>query len=134
MVFLFRKEEAKGFLRDVLDWSPSNIVDASNLAEENGIHPSLSEMSRALGVGEHCRRGLYFSDSALPSPVALQHLDVSAAVIYEFCLEFLHLRGREMANAVEEEERRARDRERERARAKARNSGAACDRSRSRFR
>ena len=53
-IFTFHAEEAKAYLQGEFEWSPDNIVDASVVAEKNGICRHFSEMSRALTGGEYC--------------------------------------------------------------------------------
>ena len=99
------------YLHDELDWIPPIVVDASGLAEKNSVRPTLAEMAKSLGVGDFCRRGLHFTDAAWPSHAALQHLDIAASIVYEFCLENLGLRGREMRRAIDYEDGRKRRRD-----------------------
>ena len=61
-----------------------------------------------------------FGDAALPSLVALEHLDVKASLLYEFCVRFLNLRGGEMRDAVEEQDQRQARREERRTENRAR--------------
>ena len=107
--FLFRTAEARGFLEAELEWFPASVVDASDLASKNSVRPSLAEMALALRHGDYCRRALHFTDMALPSAAALQHLDIAAGVLYDFCVCFLHLTGQDIRHAYELGRKRKRD-------------------------
>ena len=101
-VYVFSIEKATEHLRAQLDWIPSNLVDASDVAKQNGIRPSLSDMAVHLSGGAYCRRALRFPGNAIPSPSALKHMDIGASIIYEFCVEMLNSLGADMAATAHE--------------------------------
>ena len=113
-VFCFKKERARLYLRDELQFWPQNLIDARDVAVRNGITPTMDEMTRILCGGPFCHRALHFTNVSIPSTVAITHIDVRASLIYEFCKEFLGLNGGEMADAVREEEARSERRRRDR--------------------
>ena len=109
-VYVFSIEKASKHLLAQLDWAPSNLIDASEIAKQNGIRPSLSDMAVRLSGGAYCRRALRFPGNAIPSPSALKHIDVGASIIYEFCVEMLNSLGADFAAAADEyDQRRSRN-------------------------
>ena len=73
--------------------------------------PSIAAFTKHVVGGEYCRRAKNFNDVSLPSSVALRHRDVDAAVLYEFCVNALGLRGRDIADAAVDFKRRKRERD-----------------------
>ena len=51
----------------------ANVIDAAVVAQENDIGPTLDAMAEFGTGGRYCCRGANFSDSSVPSAVALQH-------------------------------------------------------------
>ena len=107
-VFVYLAERAIGILDDEFCWTPENIIDAAEVARKEKIKASFAEIAKYTSGGDFCRRALNFSCSAIPSPVALLHIDVNSSVLYEFCVKILNLRGADMAASSEEEDRRSR--------------------------
>ena len=105
-VFVFSVAKASKYLAAEFDWVPANFIDASEVAKQNGIRPSLSDMAVHISGGDYCRRALRFPGNAIPSPGALKHLDVGASILYEFCVRVLSLYGPDIAVAYQEEEQR----------------------------
>ena len=110
-VFTFDEEEVKDALELEFSWVPNSAVDARRLATENGIFDDLAEITRAVVGGDHCCRARNVPSTTVPSLVALNHLDIEASLLYEFCIQFLHLRGAEISDSTEEDNRRARERQ-----------------------
>ena len=105
-VFVYKEKRAVSVLQTEFQWTPKVVVDAKQVAADNQLHPTMSGIAEALVGGPYCRRGFWFSDMSIPSQVALRHRNMNASLIYEFCVQFLHLRGTEMRAHLQE---RARD-------------------------
>ena len=104
------------YLKAEFKWEPdvdagAEVVDVRSLAKDNGIRATMSDIATDL-VGGFCPRGGNFTtNGAVPSPMALFHLDVNTSVIYDFAIRHLELRGAEISDGVRDaEERRARKR------------------------
>ena len=110
-VFVFRLSEAKQFLEEAFNWSPPNLVDASELARRDNIRPSMADMANSLVGGEFCRRAIHFTDAAWPSATAVHHLDIAASVIYDYCMKGMSLHGRDWRDAVDRTDERKRKRD-----------------------
>ena len=131
-VFAFNSSKAAAFFDSEFKWTPSKLVDLRELAERNNVDPTVEGIAKALSGG-HCSRGKNFTNSSVPSPMALWHLDIYTSVLYEFGVRMKNLRGQEMTDAARDEnERRARAREREERREQRRVSGQSEDSGRTR--
>ena len=111
-VFLFKKAAALGFLDAEFGWKPTDVTDVGELAVENSIRPSLTEMAMKM-TGGCCSRGRNFASvGAIPSPIALSHLNANVSLIYDFAVKFKNLGGAEIREGVDELEKRKRSRDR----------------------
>ena len=104
-VFVFRATRAISFLQKEFSWQPANIVDSGDLARDRGIGSTFTSIIADMYPGSFCRRGSNFSCIATPSAVALNHIDMNANALYEFCVLALNLRGAEIRDLVMREPR-----------------------------
>ena len=72
------------FLKAHFQWTPSNVVEATQLRGS----ATLETMSRAMTHGPYCRRAKKFIDARIPSPIALDHCAITVRLIYDFCIKF----------------------------------------------
>ena len=84
LAFRYRWNRRAKEFGEIFKWSPSEFVDAEDVAKENGIGHSLDDMAERIVGGPHCRRGSNFGDFAVPSVVALHHRAIRVTLIYEF--------------------------------------------------
>ena len=133
-VFAYDAELVDNTFYNEFGWVQTNMVDARELAIDNGIDGSFEGIVNALVGGNVCPRARYHSSTALPSLVATRHLDISVSAIYEFCLTYLHLRGVDLSDCIEDDNQRTRERQNDAQRKKDRRRDGNSDRSRSRHR
>ena len=103
-IFVYRAKKAVEILEETIGWKPAKVDEVRDVAKVNNVRPAMVDIAEKL-TGGYCSRGRNFSASAaIPSPMALSHLDADVGVIYNFAIPYLELRGREVRDAVEEEE------------------------------
>ena len=96
-VFVFKKDLVADFFETEFGLAPGNLTDACELAKKyEGVQPAIASLARHISGGDYCRRGRNFVHFSLPSPAAIQHLDVDVSVLYEFCIKALGLMSFEM--------------------------------------
>ena len=111
-LFVYRKEASLRLLREEFKWKPSSVIDVGDIARDESISESLSDMAVAM-TGGCCNRGRTFAaKNAIPSPMALLHLDANVSLIYNFAVHYLNLQGEEIREGLDDLERRKRARER----------------------
>ena len=99
---------SKSAMSEEFGWSPSVVVDVRDVAEQAGVPSQYPAILESV-IGEPlCRNASRFTATVTPSAAALDHVDIQASVIYEFCARHLNFRGAELQDSLEE--RRARDR------------------------
>lgn len=99
-LFVYRGSPLLEFLYAKFRWSPTSVVDAADLAKQNGVRDTVNCIAEAITGGPFCWRACVFGDTSNPSPPALKHRDVNACLIYQFCIKFGKFAGEEMRHSV----------------------------------
>ena len=85
--FVYKEEKATAYLREIIGWTPRNVIDAKVIAREANIPPMWDSLTNALVGGRFCCRRMNYSSITMPSQTALRHIDINASPLYEFSVK-----------------------------------------------
>ena len=83
LTFRYRWQRRGPVFRAIFDWTPTNFLDAEEVAKENQLGYSLDDMAQRVAGTNFCRRPSNFSDLTIPSAAALRHCAIRVALVYE---------------------------------------------------
>ena len=69
---------------DLLDWSPSRIVQIEGTAKSINVGQSLEAIAHHMSGGPYCRRASGISSTATPTSMALHHKSLRASMFWKF--------------------------------------------------